>query len=161
MRRPDTKPFDRIFFLLFLPLMLLFPVIAGLDAARFHWSEPPEWLIYPGAVIFVLATALVTWTLAVNRHAESTVRIQVDRGHTVVSTGPYRYVRHPMYVGIIVSYSAAPMILGSVWAFAVWAAMTVLFIWRTAKEDATLQRELAGYKEFAERTRYRLLPGVW
>ena len=160
MRRPDTKPFDKLFFAIFLPLMLLLPVVAGCDY-RYQGPTMPDWLLWPGAAISVAGTALVTWTLSVNRHAESTVRIQTDRGHTVVTGGPYRYVRPPMYVGIILSYLAAPLILGSWWSFAVSGSIAMALIWRTVNEDATLQRELPGHRDFARRTPYRLLPGLW
>ena len=104
---------------------------------------------------------MVTWSLAANRHAESTVRIQTDRGHQVVTGGPYRYVRHPMYVGAIPMYFAVALILGSIWAMAVAVVIAIFFVIRTALEDRTLRHELAGYEEFTARTRYRLVPGIW
>ena len=160
-RRKDTKPFDKVFLAIFLPLTLIQPAVAGLDAVRFQWSSVPFWMVYPGAAILVAAIALIAWTLAVNRHAESSVRIQTDRGHTVVSSGPYRYIRHPMYVGLILMYLGAPFILGSLWSLAVGGVIWALTIWRTAMEDRTLRSELAGYEEFTSQTRYRLVPGVW
>jgi len=89
------------------------------------------------------------------------VRIQAERGHVVVSRGPYRTVRHPMYVGMILMFPATALILGSGWAMVVAGVMAVLIIWRTANEDKFLLRELPGYQEFAVRTKWRLLPGVW
>ena len=118
------------------------------------------WLI-PGAFLFAAAMSLIAWTLAVNRHAETTVRIQTDRGHAVVTTGPYRFVRHPMYAGAIVMYVTTPLIWGSGVALAISAAIIALLIWRTGMEDRTLQRELPGYSEYAARTRFRLAPGIW
>jgi protein-S-isoprenylcysteine O-methyltransferase Ste14 len=160
-RRKDTKPFDKVFLSLFLPLTLIQPAIGGLDAVRFQWTSLPFRLVWPGAAILGSGMALIAWTLAVNRHAETTVRIQTDRGHAVVSAGPYRFVRHPMYVGLILTYLAAPLILGSLWSLAVGCVIVGLVVWRTAMEDRTLRRELAGYEEFASRTQYRLAPGVW
>jgi protein-S-isoprenylcysteine O-methyltransferase Ste14 len=156
-----TKSFDKAFYAAYMPLTFIQPAVAGLDAVRFRWSSMPFGLMYPGAVLDVLAIALIAWTLAVNRFAETTVRIQTERGHTVVESGPYRFVRHPMYVGTILTHLAAPLILGSFWALAPGGLIAVLFVWRTAKEDQTLRRELAGYEEFTARTRYRLFPGVW
>jgi protein-S-isoprenylcysteine O-methyltransferase Ste14 len=160
-RRKDTKGFDKVFMALMLPLVMAQPAVAGLDAVRCRWSPLPRDLAGPGAAGFLLAMALICWTLAVNRHAETTVRIQTDRGHTVVTAGPYRVVRHPMYVGAIILYVSIPLVWGSGWALAVGAAIAGLFIWRTRMEDRTLQAELPGYREYAERTRYRLLPGIW
>lgn len=160
-RRADTKRFDKIFLAVFLPSNYILPAIGGMDNARFGWWPLPFGTVYPGLVLYALAIALVTWVMAVNRFAESTVRIQTERGHTVVTTGPYRFVRHPMYVGAIFMMLATPLILGSMWALWFALAVAVLFIIRTALEDRTLRRELAGYEEYTAKTRYRLLPGVW
>lgn len=160
-RHQDTKRFDKIFLCAFLPLVFIQPAVAGLDAVRFRWSSMPFGLVYAGALLFALAMALIAWTLAVNRFAETTVRIQTERSHTVVASGPYRIVRHPMYVGAILMYLATALVLGSVWALAPTGVIVALFVWRTELEDRTLRRELAGYEEFAARTRYRLLPGLW
>lgn len=160
-RHKDTKPFDKIFLVAYLPLVFLQPVLAGLDAVRFRWSSIPFGFVYIGSIFFVLGMALMTWVMAVNPFAESTVRIQTDRGQTVVTSGPYRIVRHPMYVGAILMYLGPPLIWGSVWALVVGGVIAVLMIWRTGREDETLRHELFGYEEYATRTRYRLVPGVW
>ena len=160
-RRKDTKPFDKVFMAIYLPLMLLQPAVAGLDAVRFHWSSMPFTFVYVGAAMFMAAVVLISWVMVVNPYAETSVRIQNDRGQTVVTSGPYRFVRHPMYVGIILMSLANPLVWGSVWALAMSGVLVLLFIWRTANEDKTLRRELTGYEDFAAHTRYRLLPGVW
>jgi len=160
-RRADTKPFDKVFLAIFVPLSTIQPAIGALDAARFGWSETPDWWLWLGIALFIPGVALMAWSMVANRHAETTVRIQSDRGHTVVTRGPYRFVRHPMYVGAITMYVASALILGSVWALALAGVIAMLFVWRTALEDRTLRRELAGYEEFSQHTRYRLLPGVW
>ena len=160
-RRKDTKLFDKYFLGIFVPLSFLQPAVAGLDAVRFGWSHIPFAAVYPGIALFTFAMALITWVMMVNPHAETTVRIQTDRGHTVVSSGPYRIVRHPMYVGVILMYPATALILGSLWALAIAALIAVLFIARTALEDRTLRRELPGYEEYAAVTRCRLVPGIW
>jgi len=139
-------------------------IVAGLDE-RFGWSAyttgiPPALLIAALAVM-VLGSLLTTWAMASNRFFYGTLRIAKDRGHTVASSGPYRYVRHPGYVGIIAFDLAMPLILGSLWAF-IPAALTVCLAFvRTALEDRALRDKLDGYKDYAGQVRYRLLPGVW
>lgn len=160
-RHKDTKAFDRVFLLVYLVLYFVQPALAGMDSVRFGWSSIPFGAVYPGIALFGLSTTLITWVLVVNPFAESTVRIQTDRGHTVVSSGPYRFVRHPMYVGAILMYLATPLLLGSLWALALSVLICGLFVVRTALEDRTLRRELPGYEAFSARTRYRLVPGVW
>jgi protein-S-isoprenylcysteine O-methyltransferase Ste14 len=160
-RRRDTKPFDKVFLSLFLPLTFLQPAVAGLDAVRYGWSSMPFATLYAGLILFAMAMTLITWAMMVNPHAETTVRIQTDREHKVVTSGPYRIVRHPMYVGAILMYPAAALMFGSTWALAVSALIAILFVWRTVLEDRTLRRELPGYEEFAARTRYRLIPRLW
>lgn len=160
-RRQDTKPFDKIFLAAYMPFVVTQPAIAGMDAVRFHWSSLPFGYVYVGSVIYLLAMALIAWVLCTNPYAETSVRIQHDRGHTVVTTGPYSFVRHPMYIGAILMYLSTPLVWGSLWAFAVGGVITVLFLVRTALEDKTLRRELPGYEEYTSHTRYRLLPSVW
>jgi protein-S-isoprenylcysteine O-methyltransferase Ste14 len=159
--RKNTKRFDKIFMLTYLPLVYLQPTVAGLDAVRFHWTSIPFVAVYPGILLFMMSTILITWVMVVNPHAETTVRIQSDRGHVVISSGPYRFVRHPMYVGAIVMYASAALVLGSMWALAISAVMAIEFVVRTALEDRTLRRELPGYDAYAAVTRYRLVPGLW
>ena len=160
-RRKDTKGFDKIFLAIYLPLGFVQPAVAGLEVVRFGRSPIPFAAVYPGLVLFIAAMGLVAWTLSVNPHAESTVRIQSDRGHTVVTSGPYRFVRHPMYAGAIVLYPAIALVLGSMWALATAALIVIMLVWRTAMEDRTLRRELTGYEEYSGVTRFRLVPGLW
>jgi len=161
LRRKDTKPFDKIILSVYVPLSFFQPALAGLDAARFHWSSMPFATVYVGLVVFELSMALITWVMMVNPFAESTVRIQTDRNHRPISTGPYRFIRHPMYAGAMLMYPACALMLGSLWALALSGVIATLFVLRTALEDQTLRRELPGYEEFAAATRYRLIPGVW
>jgi protein-S-isoprenylcysteine O-methyltransferase Ste14 len=160
-RRKDTKGFDKIFLAIYLPLGFIQPAVAGLEVVRFGRSPIPFAAVYLGLVLFIAAMGLVSWTLSVNAHAESTVRIQFDRGHTVVTSGPYRFVRHPMYAGATLMYAAIGLILGSRWALATAALIVIMLIWRTVMEDRTLRRELPGYEEYSGVTRYRLVPGLW
>jgi protein-S-isoprenylcysteine O-methyltransferase Ste14 len=160
-RLKEARSFDKVFFRFMLPLVSMQPVLAGLDVVRFRTSHLPEGLIWPGTIWFILGSALVSWVLLINPHAETTVRIQSDRGHTVITSGPYRWVRHPMYTGVFGLYLGMPLIWGSLWALATGAALCALFVWRTEMEDRTLQLELPGYTEYAAQTRYRLIPGIW
>ena len=96
-----------------------------------------------------------------NRFFSSMVRIQTERGHQVISTGPYRWIRHPGYTGALLLYLATPIFLDSRWAFLPALFLTIVLLIRTNLEDKVLQNELEGYREYAKRVRYRLLPGVW
>ncbi len=140
---------------------LLQVVVAGLNR-RFGWTPavPLLWQVV-ALVVLALASLLATWAMASNPFFAAVVRIQKERGHTVVSAGPYRFVRHPGYAGGIVANVAGPLALGSVWALIPGTLTTVLVVIRTALEDRTLQEELDGYREYAQRVRYRLIPGIW
>jgi protein-S-isoprenylcysteine O-methyltransferase Ste14 len=158
--RADTKPFDRVFYRVFLPLVIVYPLVAGLDA-RFFWSALPFWTVYPGVFLFVTGSLITTWAMAINPHAETTVRIQNERGHALVTRGPYAVVRHPIYAGTLLGLPGTALMLGSAWSLVPMLLTGLLFGWRTAREDATLRQELAGYADYAETTRDRLVPGVW
>jgi len=160
-RRKDTKLFDKIFLAAYLPLTLIQPAVAGLDAGRYRWSSMSFSFVYVGSFLYVAAVALIGWVLVVNPFAETSVRIQQERGQRVITSGPYRFVRHPMYVGMILMYLANPLIWGSVAALVMSNITTPLIVWRTWREDRTLCLELTGYAEFAACTRYRLVPGLW
>lgn len=157
----DTKHFDKIFWTFYFPLMFVQPAVAGLDVVRFRWSSMPFWFVYVGAIALILAMVLLGWALCLNPFAEETVRIQNDRGQTVIMSGPYRLVRHPMYLGSVLMLLGNPLVWGSIWALIISAVIVALMIWRTSREDKTLRQELPGYDEFTKRTRYRLLPGIW
>ncbi len=143
-----------------LPTLLMLPV-AGLDL-RHGWSPVVARSVQLGALaIFLLGYTLVVWAMRANRFFSSLVRIQQDRGHVVVSSGPYRYVRHPGYLGFIALALSAPLALGSLWALVCGGISSCLYLLRTVLEDRTLQEELEGYSTYAEQVRYRLLPGIW
>jgi len=162
LEREDVKGWDRLilFFLLLIgPLAMM--IVAGLDE-RFGWS--PQILLTPrlvALVVMVLGYIVSTWAMAVNKYFSAVVHIQKDRGQTVVTDGPYRFVRHPSYATGIVSSLMIPILLGSLWALIPCGLVAVVTVIRTALEDKTLLEELDGYKEYAAQTRYRLLPGVW
>jgi len=129
---------------------------------RQGWSAMPGWLWVAGAGMYVFFVIVLTWAMAVNPHFEKFVRIQKDRDHRVIATGPYRIVRHPGYLATIIGFLlAAPLLLGSWWAFVpAWLAVACLVV-RTALEDKTLRRELVGYEEYTRQVRYRLVAGLW
>jgi protein-S-isoprenylcysteine O-methyltransferase Ste14 len=157
----NTQFFDKVFLAIFLPLTLGQVIVGGLDAVRFRWMALPQWTFAPGLVLFLAAMGMVNWVLTTNPFAETTVRLQPDRGQRVISTGPYRFIRHPMYVGMIFLNLATALMLGSGWAIAVSGLMAVLLVWRTTREDRFLNEFLSGYPEYAARTRFRLIPGLW
>lgn len=146
--------------------LIIFPwlaiyIVSGLDT-RFGWShELALWIHITGLIIFISGNALVSWAMISNIYFSTAVRIQYDRGHTVSSGGPYRYIRHPGYLGMIIYHLSTPIILGSLWALIPAGATVILFIIRTVFEDTTLKNKLEGYKEYTERIKYRLLQGIW
>jgi protein-S-isoprenylcysteine O-methyltransferase Ste14 len=156
------KAWDKWFFALSTPLYIATLLIAGLDVGRFHWSAMlPVWAYLLAVVAYVLGQMLFLWAKRVNGFFSSVVRVQADRGQQVCQDGPYRFVRHPGYVGGLLYGIATPLILGSYWALVPALVAALLLVGRTALEDRTLQRELAGYGAYSEAVRYRLLPGVW
>jgi len=158
----NTKDWDKIVGLVavlfyFIGIFL----IAGLDE-RFTWTgQMPLALQVAGFVVWALGSGLFGWAMYTNIYFSSVVRIQDDRGHEVCDTGPYRFVRHPGYVGAALQSLATPLLLGSWWALIPGALAVLSFAVRTALEDRTLRDELAGYSDYARQVRYRLLPGVW
>lgn len=143
-------------------MLLVVPAVAGLDAGRFHWSTLGAAFVIRGVVLYVAASTIVYWAMAVNPYFEGTARIQKGRGRRVVAAEPYRMVRHPGYVGIILGDLALPLVIGPVFApIPAGVAILLMVILRTFLEDGTLQEELHGYREYAKRVRYRLVPGVW
>jgi protein-S-isoprenylcysteine O-methyltransferase Ste14 len=156
-----TKRWDVVWSAFFGPLFLAVYVVAGLDAGRYGWSSMPGWLWLAGLALFLPGAALFGRAMGENPFFEKTVRIQSDRGHRVVDTGPYRRVRHPGYVGFFGWIVAVPLLLGSWWAFIPALLSIAAMVVRTALEDRTLQAELPGYADYAKRVRYRLVPGLW
>ncbi len=136
-------------------------VVCGLDE-RFNWSPPFDLTVQVvGFVVMALGFLFFSWAMASNRFFSAIVRIQKDRGHTVIASGPYRLVRHPGYIGIIAYTLATPFLLGSLWGLIPAVLMSVLVVARTRLEDRTLAQELPGYTDYKQRVPYRLVPGVW
>jgi protein-S-isoprenylcysteine O-methyltransferase Ste14 len=158
----NAKAWDKVL----APLMAVsigFPmvIVAGLDH-RYGWSPGfPLWLIVIGFMLISLGYAFAVWALAENRFFSSVVRIQMDRGHVVCDSGPYRFVRHPGYAGNIPPLFGIVLALGSEWALIPAAVATIITVVRTVLEDQTLQEELPGYRDYARRVRYRLIPEIY
>jgi protein-S-isoprenylcysteine O-methyltransferase Ste14 len=160
-RHEGTKRWDRILLAIFLLTVLAIPILAALDDGRFHWFHVPWWGCVLGHTLLIAGIVGLTWAESVNKFFEPTVRIQTDRGHKVVDNGPYAIVRHPGYASACPLFVGMPLALGSLWALVPAALSCLLLVLRTVWEDQTLREELTGYKEYAQRVRYRLLPGVW
>lgn len=159
--RLPVKGWDRAVMLAATVLFLALFVVAGLDAVRYRWSRMPVALEVLGFAGFVPSLALFFIALKENPYASKIVEVRLDLGQRVVTTGPYACVRHPMYLGAIVYLLSLPLALGSYYALVPGLGLAVLIAIRTHLEDKTLHEELPGYGEYAERTRYRLVPGVW
>jgi protein-S-isoprenylcysteine O-methyltransferase Ste14 len=156
-----TKGWDRALLWVLLASYVAVLIVAALDDGRFQWAPAPPWAVLTGYVLVFAGTFGTGWAQAVNRHFEPSVRIQSDRDHHVITTGPYAFVRHPGYVfGIVLTFGVA-LALGSCWAVVPAALVTAVLAIRTRLEDATLQRELPGYAAYAARVRYKWIPGVW
>jgi protein-S-isoprenylcysteine O-methyltransferase Ste14 len=159
---PGTKKWDAVLLGLMGLLMIIQYVVASLDV-RWGWSpQLPLPLQVSGLALGAFGyDFLLVWAMVSNAFFVATVRIQTDREQTVVSSGPYRYVRHPGYLGALMLHWGVPFLLNSLWAIIPTVLVTLVMVVRTALEDQTLHAELTGYNEYADRVRYRLLPGVW
>jgi protein-S-isoprenylcysteine O-methyltransferase Ste14 len=155
-----TKSWDKVLLVPILAAFLAIFLVAALDA-RFGWSTIPVGQVVLGYILFTLGYGLSTWVYTVNKFAEPSVRIQSDRAQKVIDTGPYAIVRHPLYLFSGIMVIGIPLALGSSWALLPVAFGAVVILVRTILEDRTLQRELAGYREYASRVRFRLIPGIW
>lgn len=162
LRAEGVKPWDRwvsAFAAGVMPLMSW--VLAGLDQ-RFGWTGSISLTVHlVGLGGSILGYGLFLWAMASNAYFSEGVRIQEERGHTVATAGPYRFVRHPGYSGAILAQLSTPLLLGSFWALFPSLVSAALYVVRTFLEDNTLQEELPGYQQYASQTRFRLVPGVW
>jgi protein-S-isoprenylcysteine O-methyltransferase Ste14 len=160
-RKKDVKSWDKIFMALYSTTLIFTLILPGLDAVRFQWSTVPLTAKIIAFICYIPGGGIAFWAMKENAFLSDVVRIQKDRGHTVCTKGPYKYVRHPMYVGVILIIVCFPFSLGSLYALIPAIIIVILFFIRTALEDKTLQEELPGYKEYAQQVRYRLIPGIW
>jgi len=159
-KREGSKLWDEVLMRVSnLVVIIPLPAVAGLDVGRFQWSNLDVGFAALGFVFIVVSSVLLNWAMIVNPHFEPTVRIQT--GHRVIAKGPYTIVRHPGYLAGILFILSIPLMIGSVFAFIPAGIYVLLMMVRTLLEDRTLQKELPGYVEYAERIRYRLFPGLW
>ena len=159
--RPGGQPLDPRYWLLNV-LIAAHWVVAGLNVGRLHWSPPlppVAWIV--GNLVLAGGMALILWAMHVNRFFSSVVRIQTERGHVVVTQGPYAFIRHPGYAAGVVMAVASGFALGSLWSVAVALAALPLLYVRVIHEDRTLHDELPGYADYAKRVRWRIIPGIW
>jgi len=157
----NVKTWDKVVGAIYTVLLLALLVTAGLDAGRFRWSAMPMVVQALGAIGLAPAGAVIMWSMTSNAFLSRWARIQDDRGHVVVEGGPYRFVRHPMYAGIMLLMICVSLGLGSWYALIPAGLVSALYIIRTALEDRMLRDELPGYREYASRVRYRLVPRLW
>lgn len=159
---PNAKAWDKYLMAAFMPLAGSVIVVAALDGGRFHWTSAlPLWVYPPAVLAFGAAAVFHLWAILANEFYVSTVAVQHDKGHRAVEGGPYAFVRHPGYLGIIVMEITIPLILGSLWALIASGLASAVLLVRAGLEDRVLRRELPGYDAYASRVRYRVIPGVW
>lgn len=160
-KKENVKKWDK-----FLTSIIIIPflgiyILSGLDF-RFHWTPGlGSGIHFIALSLYILGSMIVTWSMLSNNYFSTVVRIQDDRGHSVASQGPYKYVRHPGYISFIIMNLVTPVLLGSLFALTMAFLVCILFIIRTELEDKTLAAELPGYKEYSEQTKYKLVPFVW
>jgi protein-S-isoprenylcysteine O-methyltransferase Ste14 len=159
--KKSAKRWDKVLGFASMPFYIPYLVIPGFDAVRCQWSHVP---LGVKVICFGLVTASfiwITWIMKENTFLSRFVEIQEERGHKVITTGPYKFIRHPMYIGATIILLSLPVALGSLYALIPAAFCVVFVIIRTYLEDKTLHKELEGYVEYAQKTKYRLLPGIW
>jgi protein-S-isoprenylcysteine O-methyltransferase Ste14 len=152
---------DKVFVVAVMVLFVAWLILMPLDAVRFGWSEVPGWLQILGALGVVLSFYTMFLTFRENAYLALVVKVQEERGQSVVSTGPYRYVRHPMYASTLLFFPGSALLLGSWWGLMFCTVLLGLLVWRSPLEEGMLENGLAGYEEYARKVRYRLIPRVW
>ena len=158
----EQKVWDKVLMLLFFITGIGLYLIPGFDVVRYEWSEPlPVWMRILAMLVHLPSFMFLGWVMRENTYLSQVVKIDKDRDHQVVTTGPYALVRHPMYTVVIVLLFAVPMALGSRFALILAVFLTLLLVIRTYLEDRTLHAELEGYPEYAKQTQYRLISGIW
>jgi protein-S-isoprenylcysteine O-methyltransferase Ste14 len=160
LMQDDQPAADKKFMLAFGFVALIWFIAIGLDR-RMHASEVPVPLQALGLIMLLFSSGFIMWVMRVNSFAAPVIKLQAERGHRVISTGPYAWVRHPMYSGIVLFIVGMPLLLGSWWGVALSPLFIVLFAIRAGIEERALLAGLPGYADYAARVRYRLLPGIW
>ena len=159
--KEDQKTWDKVFTVVTTVVNLGWIIFLPIDAVRLKLSVVPLWAQVIGGILMMAGFYLVHVVAMENAFLSRTVRIQDERGHRVIDTGPYAMVRHPMYVGVIVIFPGVALLLGSGWGALVGVILALTFPLRIIGEERMLREELAGYVEYTERVRHRLIPGVW
>jgi len=159
--KPDQPAWDRVFFVVMEVFFLAWLVLMPLDAVRFRWSQMPGWLQAVGAVLLLGSFYLFFLTFRENPYLSPAIRVQTERGQTVTSTGPYRYVRHPMYGTVIIFIVGTTLLLGSWYGLLLGLFLIVVIAFRALQEERVLRIELPGYDAYMARVKYRLIPHVW
>jgi protein-S-isoprenylcysteine O-methyltransferase Ste14 len=158
----DQKVWDKVIMLLFFISSIALYIVPGFDVVRYEWSEPlPVWMRVFAMLFHLPCFVMLGWVMRENTYLAQVVKIDKERSHQVITTGPYALVRHPMYTIVIVLLFAVPVALGSRYALILAVFLTALLVVRTYLEDRTLHAELPGYPEYARHTLYRLIPGIW
>jgi len=159
--KPDEPTWDKAYVILLFILVSIWWIFIPLDAVRFHWSQMPTWLHVMGAIVLLCSFYIMYLTFRENPYLASAVRIQEDRGQTVVSTGPYRYVRHPFYAGALLFFLGSGFLLGSWVGVLLGLLLGSILAWRAMREESELQAGLKGYAAYMAQVKYRLIPHVW
>jgi protein-S-isoprenylcysteine O-methyltransferase Ste14 len=157
----DQQGWDKVYYPLLLASFFIWLALSALDASRLHWSRVPLAFQLIGLIILLASFYLLFLTFRENAYLSSLVRVQEERGHTVVSTGPYRYVRHPMYAGILILEVGTPLLLGSWYGILLGLVPALILARRAVLEERTLKKELTGYAAYVSKVRYRLIPYIW
>jgi len=156
------KQWDLVYYLVSTPWFFVMFIISVLDGGRFSWDPTvPFFMIILGIFLYCLGQTILLWAKRTNRFFSSVVRIQQDRNQTVCTDGPYRFIRHPGYLGGLIFTFGTPLMLGSYWGLLPAVISLIILIWRTALEDATLRKELPGYLQYSTQVKYRLVPYLW
>lgn len=160
-KKENVEKWDKLISgLMIIPWILIY-LVAGLDH-RFEWTARHSiWIHMTGLIFFILGSAMVSWAMVSNNYFSTAVRIQYDRGHKVETGGPYQYIRHPGYLGMIVYLCFTPLLLGTLWALLPAFLTSSLLMIRTSLENKTLENKLDGYREYSKKVKYRLFPGIW
>ena len=159
--KPDQKGWDKVFFALANLLFIAWLIVMPLDAVRFHWSQLPTWLQVAGVVLLLTSFYLLFLTFRENSYLSPAVRVQTDRGQAVVSTGPYHYVRHPMYASAILLLVGTTLLLGSFYGLLLLLVLATAIAFRAVQEERVLRAELSGYSAYLTQVKYRLIPYIW
>lgn len=158
---PNQKGWDKVFVLVLNVFFFAWVILMPLDAVRFRWSQMPLWLQVVGGIALVVSFVLMSLVFRENSYLSATIRIQEERGQTVITTGPYHFVRHPMYAGGFFMFLGTPLLLGSWYGLLLFALFLPALFVRIVLEERTLRQELSGYEEYMQQVKYRLVPYIW